>query len=316
MTGDVQAASARAGDSDGVKVRVFSSNDLDHLHRHPCSSIIMSDEVSASTIFHHFPQGNCRDELPTQAMFDHEFLAALAELPAWPVLESSNSEISALFGPCGFIALATATVLARGPDPAAADSLARDTDHLLPVIRAVIRAVLAQRARILTVGPTCNLGKDVTPALHLGAMVGQWEMADAVSELFSNGKARVCYLRNTFSPDDSFFRAFDSDPPWVHEYFALAKSPQWGVGSKHFMQDGAQLLPLHIWAAQLIASAAPFSPPFVVDTLGHYFVSRVDLTSFHVFVFDSIAHEAGEPLNDQVLDVVRALKEACVGGRK
>ena len=54
----------------------------------------------------------------------------------------------------------------------------------------------------------------------------------------------------------------------------------------------------------------------MVDTLGHYFVSRVDLTSFHVFVFDSIAHEAGEPLNDQVLDVVRALKEACVGGRK
>lgn len=292
---------------------VFSANDLDDLHQHARGSI-MSDILS--TTFHHFPQGNCRDELPTQAMFDHEFLGALAELPAWPVLESSNSEISALFGPCGFIALATATVLACAPDPAAGDSLARDTDHLLPGIRAVIRAVLAQRARILAVSPTCALGKDVTPALHLGAMVGQWEMADAISELFSSGKARVCYLRNTFSPDDTFFRAFDSDPPWVHEYFALAKSPQWGVGCKHFMQDGAQLLPLHIWAAQLIASAATFSPPFVVDTLGHYFVSRVDLVAFRVFVFDSIAHEAGEPLNDQVLAVARALKEACLAGRK
>jgi hypothetical protein len=274
----------------------------------------MSDVLS--TTFHHFPQGNCRDELPTQAMFDLEFLAALAELPAWPGLESSNSEISALFGPCGFIALATATVLACAPDPAAGDLLARDTHHLLPVIRAVIRAVLAQRARILAVDPTCALGKDVTPALHLGAMVGQWEMADAVSEMFSNGKARVCYLRNTFSPDDTFFRALDSDPPCVHEYFALAKSPQWGVGSKHFMQDGAQLLPLHIWAEQLIASAAPFSPPIVVDTLGHYFVSRVELASFRVFVFDSIAHECGEPVNDQVLDVARALKEACLAARK
>jgi hypothetical protein len=147
-------------------------------------------------------------------------------------------------------------------------------------------------------------------------MVGQWEMADAISELFSSGRARVCYLRNTFAPDDSFFQAFDSDPPWVHEYFAVAKSPQWGVGAKHFMQDGAVLLPLDTWAAQQITSGATFSLPFVVDTLGHYFVSRVDLASFCVFLFDSIRHEACEPVNDQVLDVVRALKQASLGRRE
>ena len=76
------------------------------------------------------------------------------------------------------------------------------------------------------------------------------------------------------------------------------------------MQDGAELVPLDVWAARVIASGVSVSPPFVVDTFAHYFVARVRLPSFHAVVFDSIPHTAVEPLDSHVCDVVQALQEA------
>jgi hypothetical protein len=267
---------------------------------------------------HHFPQcqGDESDVPSTQAMFDSAFSSALAELPEGKAAASSNCEIGAMRGPCGFIALATAITLARAVDEADGERLARDTGQLFRRIQSVITMVLQQRVRVLGAQPPpASLGKDVTPELYLTAMMGQWEVTDAVSSLASTAGTRLCFLRNTFATDDEFFVAQDDDPLWVRDYFATGRDSRWGA-CKHFMQDGAELLSLDEWAANAIASGASVTPPFVVDTLGHYFVARVRMTSFRAIVYDSYARHASEPLDDHVCDVVDALKKARQSGAK
>jgi hypothetical protein len=267
---------------------------------------------------HHFPQcqGDKSDVLPTQALFDSAFSSALAELPEGKAAVSSNCQVGAMGGPCGFIALATAITLACAVDEADGERLARDTGQLFRRIQSVISMALELRVHVLRAQtPHALLGKDVTPELYLTAMMGQWEVADAVSSSASTGAARLCFLRNTFAADDNFFVAQDDDPLWVRDYFATGRDSRWGA-CKHFMQDGAEHLSLDDWAANTIASGATVSPPFVVDTLGHYFVARVRLTSFRAIIFDSYARHASEPLDHHVCDVVEALKKARQSGPK
>ena len=261
---------------------------------------------------HHFPQcQGDRSDLPsTQALFDSAFLSALAELPEGKAAASSNGTVGAMWGPCGFIALATAITLACAVDEADGERLARDTGQLFPRIQSVISLLLEQRVHVLRAHtPPASLGKDVTPELYLTAMVGQWEAADAISSLASTGGARLCFLRNVFEADDEFFKAQEGDPLWVQDYFATGRDSRWRA-RKHFMQDGAELLSLDDWAANAVACGATVSPPFVVDTYGHYYVARVRLTSFRAILFDSFAAHASEPLDVHVCDVVEALKKA------
>lgn len=275
-------------------------------------------EAQPWTYYHHFPQG---DAAPTQASVTAAFLAALAEQPAWVAAGSAAgcppSMPLGAAAPCGFIALATASALSCAPDAGAGESRVHDPAFLLRGINAVIRAVLAERARILGENPAPGeLGKtdaevDETPESFLGGMLGRWEIVDALRALASGGggAVRLCYLRNVYAADDDFWMPRESDPPWVVDFFAQAALFR-GDGAKHFMQHGGELLTLEAWAARVLKTGAAVSPPFLVDDNGHFSCARVELATLHAHIFDSYHRNAAEPLNEHVQDVVRALKDA------
>jgi hypothetical protein len=270
------------------------------------------------TPIHHFPQGSALD---TQASFDSAFLAVCTELGLSPPADPDNIGMGAVRGPCGFIALATVIAMTQAPDHSAGEALVCNTEIMLIRIRNVIRTVLAERIRMVTALASPHLPiKDACPSLsavppeYMTEMLGQWEVASIVSDMAASGGVTVHFLRSVFAEDDPFFRAEANDPPCVHEYFSIAKDSRWGTEAKHFMQQGADLIPLHVWAALVSASAPAFSPAFVVDNLGHYFCACIDLRSFQAYVYDSIYHSSSEPLDDHVSDVVLALKAACRAG--
>ncbi len=255
---------------------------------------------------HHFPQGD--NSLPSQRLFNDVFTSARAELDAWRDAGSPDLSPPA---PCGFISLATAAALTCATSlEAEAERRVREPAGLARGIDAFVQAVLAERAQIVAANPgPGSLGANETPANYINAMVGQWEIASALRALAALPEhgVRLCFLRNVF--DDDFLLA--TDPPWVHDWFSEQQAFN-ATGAKHFMQVGADLMPLELWAAT-VRNGTAASPPFIVDNAGHYFVARVkasDSVSFadgRAYVYDSIAHQEGEPLNEHVADVLRAL---------
>ena len=164
---------------------------------------------------HHFPQGDAA-LLPSQRLFDDAFAAARAELTtAWP----AAAEAAKPPMPCGFIALATAAALSCAPHTD--DSRVLEPGTLIRGIAAVLRAVLAERAAVISANAAPGaLGKDVTRTEYLHAMVGQWEVADALRALASSpigDGVRLCFLRAVHAADDDFFVPLSTDPPGVHD---------------------------------------------------------------------------------------------------
>lgn len=272
------------------------------------------------TSVHHFPQGDA-SLLSSQRLYETSFTAARDALPEWSDAGSPSMKPPR---PCGFIALATAAALSCGSLSAATASRVLEPTSLILGIDAVVRAVLAERASVVAAHPNAGaLGKDVAPAAYINAMVGQWEIADALRALASSpigDGVRLCFLRVVHSADDDFFAPLVSDPPWVHEYFAENAAFRGAPGVTHFcMQVGADLIPIVEWARRVRASGAPVSPPFIVDGLGHFFVARLKTTgSFfssgaEATVFDSIARDpVTEPLHDAVARVLSAVVDVGV----
>jgi hypothetical protein len=243
-------------------------------------------------------------------LYSHVFTAARAELDAWR--GAGSPDLSPPF-PCGFISLATAAALTCAtPLEAEAERRVMEPLGLVRGIDAFVQAVLDERANIVAANPGPGaLGANESAVNYINAMVGQWEIASALRALAALPEhgVRLCFLRNVL--DDDFLLA--TDPPWVHEWF-LEQRIFSAAGSKHFMQVGADLMTLESWAATVRADATA-SPPFIVDNQGHYFVARIkasDYVSFagaHAYVYDSIAHQDGEVLNEHVADVMRVLEE-------
>jgi pyridoxal phosphate phosphatase PHOSPHO2 len=263
------------------------------------------------TSHHHFPQGDA-SLLPSQRLFDDAFASARAELSACP----SDAASAKPPMPCGFIALATAAALSCAPHTAD-DERVLEPDSLIRGIDAVVRAVLAERAAVISANAAPGaLGKDVTPTEYLHAMMGQWEVADALRALASSpigDGVRLCYLRAVHAADDEFFAPLSTDPLWVHDYFAECAAFR-GPGVRYCMQVGGEIMPLQEWAARVRTSGSPVSPPFVVDGVGHYFVARIKTatgafsSSAEAIIYDSIARDpAKEPLHDAVAHVVQAV---------
>jgi len=228
--------------------------------------------------------------------------------------------------PCGFLATASAFLLAEGVDLAhlgaperAALVLARAA-QLMRDVASARRAYVAAHA-----GEFCD---EKAGDNFVAAWCGQWDVAALVA---SAGAPRAAFLRIVrrapaapaaapapwwqFTKQEEAQTA--AEPLAVVRRWFAEEAPFWAAGDAFFVQEGASMMRVCEWLAR--HRGAPL-PPLIVDGVGHFWAAQWRAERDHggggapavaAHIFDSLPGRGAEP-DDVTAAFAAALAAALV----
>lgn len=206
--------------------------------------------------------------------------------------------------PCGFVATASAFLLAEGVDLAGLGAAERAALVLARAALLMRDVAGARRAYVAAhAGEFCD---ENAGAKFVAAWCGQWDVAALVA---AAGAPRAAFLRIVrrapvtpaaapapfwwqFTREEAALTA--AEPLAVVRQWYAEEAPFWAAGDAFFVQEGASAMRVCEWLAR--HRGAPL-PPLIVDGVGHFWAAqwRMAPPTVAVNIFDSLPGRGAEP---------------------